>query len=116
MALFTERELRLILIGIGGATLLAFIIALVVSLSRRPAPIPISESDNGESVLRVIDLEIPDELLDIQRQSLEITRPRVDVWNRELIDRFWIDPKEIEIESLEEKSDAIIREFFERIP
>ena len=116
MALFTEREMRLILAGIGGATLLAFVITMIVSISRRPAPIPPTEEDDGRSVLQIIDLEIPDELLDIQRQSLEITRSQVETWNRELIDRFWIDPKEIEIESLEAKSDALIRELFERIP
>ena len=116
MALFTERELRLILAGIGGATLLAFVISMIFSISRRPAPIAPTGKEDGIPVLQVIDLEIPDELLDIQRQSLELTRSQVDAWNRELIDRFWIDPKEIEIDSLEAKSDALIRELFERIP
>ena len=116
MALFTEREWRFILVGVGGATLLAFAVAMIVSISRRPDAIAQPVDDVEKSVLRVIDLEIPDDLLDIQRQSMELTRSGVDTWSRELIDRFWIDPAEIEIESLEEKSDAIIRELFERIP
>jgi hypothetical protein len=116
MGLFTGRELRLIGLVVGSVTVLSVVVATLVSLSRTPAPprdVPPVTTPRFE--LSVSDLAFPDELRDITFSEWLVFRPPLDRWNREQIERFWIDPELIRLERLEAENDEKILRIFETV-
>ena len=114
MAIFSEREIKLIVAGTGAAALIAIVIVAIVSLPQGRAARLVSET-NPEKTLSVTELEIPHEYLQIGGPELHVYRERLQRWNIELIERFWVDPREIEIEILAVQNDELLRELFDKV-
>ncbi len=117
MRLFTEREIRLIIVGVAASTVLSISVAIIVSLSRNAATGPaVTGTVDDRFVLRVTDLAVPDDLDRFSMSDWYEFRPPLSRWNVEQIERFWIDPSEIELERVADENDRRIRELFQRIP
>jgi len=112
--LFSEREVKLIAIGVGAATILAVVIAVTVSLVRnRNRSVAAQPSSRHE--LRVSDLEIPEEYVEHALPDWYVYRPRLSQWNGEQVKRFWVDPQEVELERLSRQNDERMRALFEPV-
>lgn len=118
MRLFTEREIRLILFGVGAATTVALSIAIIISVvQNRGQRVTTGRVEPREShVLEAKDVVIPEEYRTVSPSYWYVFRPRVERWNPEQIKRFWIDPRVIQLEELAASNDRAMIEFFERVP
>lgn len=114
MAIFSDREIKLILTGTGAAAMIAIVIVIFVSIPQRRAARLESET-TPEETLSVTDLEIPAEYLQIGEPEPYLYRERLERWNIELIERFWVDPREIEIEILSGQNDELVRQLFDGV-
>lgn len=116
MRLFTEREIKIFAFGTAAALLIAVAIAMSVSISRNQARATYSVlPDRSEFELEVTDLAVPDEYREISLSESYVFRPRLERWNVEQIERYWVDPRILQLEELEAETDALIRDFFEKV-
>ena len=115
MRLFTSDELRWIGIGVAGATFIAVLIAVIVALSGRPRNVSAPQVLRNEA-LRPADLLIPDEYLETALPRWDVFREPQVRWSAGQIEKFWIDPLEIELEQIRAVNDRLIEGIFEKIP
>ena len=116
MRLYTEREIKLIAFGTAAITLIAVAIAMVVSLSRNNRSSAPEFSPEPEISIDVTDLYVPEYLRTVTLSEHYVFRPRLERWTSEQIDRFWIDPRILQLEELRRETDDLIRSYFETVP
>jgi len=114
MRLFTEREVKIIAIVVGAATLLAVVITISVSFAGRPRTQNIG--DGGQTTPDSTDFIVPEEFTLTGGERWNFSREPFRRWTDEQVRRYWIDPAGIGINLMEKKTDTAIEELFLSLP
>lgn len=118
MAWMSAREIKIYLLVVGGITLVALLITLVVML---PGYIRYTKS-KVQSTLTIenkIDMSrfiIPESYMQLRDKSWIPFRPDKERWASADIDPFWQDPEILILEYLEKQNENLINELFKDIP
>lgn len=119
MRLFSERELKIIVVAVAGATIIAVVGAILVSIARNrdaPARAVVEPAPEPEVPLRVSDLEFPPEYREITVSHWYLHRTPRSEWSAEEISEYWSKPPIVDANRLKSESDAFIRSLFEQVP
>ena len=118
MKLFTETELKVILLAVSAVTVVALVITVSVGLARRSKASreSISLYDRDTELIDSTDMIVPEEFTLIGGERWYFSREPMKKWNDDLINRFWIDPVEIGIELVREDTNRTMQELVEDIP
>ena len=118
MRLFSAKELRIIGIAVGGATVIALVITISVGLANRPdrTTRQVESTEVDFELPYITEIIIPEEFTLTGGERWYFSREPLKKWNEDQVDLFWIDPAEIGIDLMKEESDRIIRDFVAKLP
>ena len=117
MRLFSEREVKILAIGTAAVTIVAVSIAMIVAASRNRSSnaAPVTKHKSGID-LEVTDLAVPEEYREITVSRPYQFRPRLNRWNAEQIEKYWVDPRILQLEELARETDELIRALLKPVP
>ena len=118
MRLFTETELKVMLVAVSALTVVALVITISVGLAKRNkiSSKNVSLYDGETELIDSTDIIVPEEFTLIGGERWYFSREPMKRWNDDQIHQFWIDPVEIGIELIREDTNKAIRDLVESIP
>ena len=118
MRLFSAKELRIIGIAVGGATVIALVITISVGLANRPdrTTRQVESTEVDFELPYITEIIIPEEFTLTGGERWYFSREPLNKWTEEQVEVFWIDPAEIGIDLMKEESDNAVQEFVEELP
>jgi len=130
MAILTEKELKVYLLALGGLTLAALVITILVMALKGDGDV--SSAGEGPAVqeyvpadatrflnpeVDVLDkVRIPEEYTRLYEKDWKPFRPMYERWTQTMTAPYWIDPQTLVREEMEKQSDREIMQFFEDVP
>lgn len=119
MALKIDNQLRLFLLGVLGASLVAVLVTvIVVSTGGRSTPtptLPRSDIARGLSSLDLSDFKIPPSYTEAWKQKWYPSRARQNKWTWEEVQRFWRDPRKSALKSIIEENNRKMNDLFKGV-
>jgi len=122
---FSRREFIIAAAGIAVLAAAAFIITAAVAVSKRP-DVPVSaanvEKALSDQILPVAERPFLSDFIIYEDKIQEsftgavYSREPLDRWSDEMVDEYWIDPKKIAIEHLEQDVEKTVMDIFADVP
>lgn len=122
---FSRREVIIAAAGIAVLASAAFIITAAVAVSKRP-DVPVSaanvEKALSDQILPVAERPFLSDFIIYEDKIQEsftgavYSREPLDRWSDEMVDEYWIDPKKIAIEHLEQDVEKTVMDIFADVP
>jgi hypothetical protein len=115
-----SREMRLVMLFVLGAGLLAVIITIIVVSAARAAypQTPASQSTDVDafSSLDISDFQFPDDYTQTWKPTWYASRDQQSHWTWEEVQKYWIDPRTSVIRSLKDQNDKKIDKLLSGAP
>ncbi len=114
-----SNEMRLFILGVAGACVLAVIVTVIVMAvgNSRTAP-PKTESADLAGSLSSLDLsnfQVPDSYIEVWKQSWYPSRAQEKKWTWDEVQRFWLDPRKSALAGISEENDKKVTELFKGV-
>jgi hypothetical protein len=119
MRIVSSQELKIIGLVVAAATVLAILITVVVRLGSGSRKAPVAENPTTtqtQDSIMVSEFLIPEDYSVDSESDWFFSREPLQRWTRDQIERYWIDPRDIGIELLQETNDTLIEQLMEGIP
>jgi len=125
MAFLSGRGIRAYLLIVGVLGILAVLGTVVFFLlqdgrrgaeTEAPGPMPEYDSLLDPSARVTVDLVVPEEMALLKNPSWRHYRERMDRWSQQQIAPFWSEPEDLIRETLVERTDEEVGNFFKDVP
>ena len=119
-----EKEKKVFFIYLTVIALVTLTVSLIIILVSMPKQAPSQKSENlsqekkqiaDPNKPRIDDFIIPDGWISIHDSQFHTFRQELGSWSIEQINEYWISPRKISIEILEQQNDKYIKELFKPI-
>ena len=118
MAWIERKELKIYLIAVGAAAVLAFLITTAVLL---PGYLKYTRLKKAETAIPRVEVDpsrllVPEKYKSLRSDSWAPYRQKKDRWTTEEGDEFWKDPETLILRHLGEQNEKLVNDLFKDIP